>query len=178
MKLIVAKGPSEEEYKRTGKATTIKFVGNTIIKNDEALGMEYIGTYHYVESEDYKNGFNFRFKFPDREDYFDVFLPEQNCNEIGIFKNQSNYTETYTLRPGEYFGLGVNMARSNDTRGSVGIIREEDIYGKNIFTFFSNGKLPQIVSHPVEFVRYINWEQVFRWRTNPFKGKSVKSSDG
>jgi signal peptidase I len=168
LKLIVAKGPTEEEYKRTGKKTAVRFIGNTLMVNDQLFEMQYDGTYEYVESETRQSGFRFKIKFPHRPEFFSIFLSEQDCNRLGIMNNNNNYTETYELKPGQFFMLGVHMQNSIDSRDTLGIIDESDIYGKAIFTWFSNGALPKIFN-PKVFIKNIRWDQVFRHRYNYFK---------
>ena len=122
--------------------------------NGIACKLKYLGQKKFVENDKEFYGFLYEESMPNGHKYNVIY--SYDLGE-GNFDN----TEIFHVPSGHYFMLGDNRQNSDDSRGLIGFVPEENILGRAIFTLFSNSNLRTL--NPVSFIKGIKLNRWFKW---------------
>lgn len=132
----------------------IQFKDGLLYINNVACPLKYLGQTRFLENDKEFFGFLYEETMPSGHKYNVIYSSDLGSS---TFDN----TEIFHVPEGHYFMVGDNRQNSDDSRGLIGFVPEENILGRAIFTLFSNSNLRTL--NPVSFVKGIKLHRWFKW---------------
>lgn len=131
----------------------IQMLNGVLMINGQPVMLKYIRSFTFVENEKTHKGTLYEETLPNGVKHLVVYLYDLGAGS-------SDTTEEFTVPEGNYLVMGDNRQDSADYRTLFGFVPEENILGKIVFVFFSNGNLRVI--DPIKFFKSINWSDCLK----------------
>lgn len=131
----------------------VQFRGGILFLNDQPAKMRYLGKYSYVQNEKFYSGDLY-------EEELSNGVKHQTLYYRGLGGGDFDNTEPFVIPAGHYFGVGDNRHDSLDSRGFLGVIPEQNIFGRGILILLSNGNLTTLNYKSLKSIR---WDKCITW---------------